>query len=114
MVANQKRSKIQRNLNDPTNMHRQPTRKSVRRAMTADIEERSLRMQKQAARVERELANESYTRMIARFDEVFNENLAQFMMQLLAASRDNHHSQKTNLCIRLDYNGYVTRQMGLH
>jgi hypothetical protein len=71
-------------------------------------------MQKQAARVERELANESYKLMIARFDEVFSENLAQFMTQLLAASNEEHHSQKANLCIRLDYNGYVTRQMGLH
>jgi gamma-tubulin complex component 2 len=113
-VAHQKRSKIQRNLNDPSNMHRQPSGKSVRRAMTADIEERSLRMQKQAVRVERELANESYKRMIARFDEVFSENLAQFMTQLLTASNEEHHSQKANLCIRLDYNGYVTKQMGLH
>lgn len=71
-------------------------------------------MQKQATRVERELSNESYKRMIARFDEVFSENLADFMKQLLSASNEEHHSQKANLCIRLDYNGFVTRQMGLH
>lgn len=80
--------------------------------MITENEERKLRMNKQAARVERELANESYKRMIERFDEVFSENLARFMKQLLAAS-DEHHSQKANLCIRLDYNGYVTKQMGL-
>lgn len=71
-------------------------------------------MQKQAARVERELANETYKRMIMRFDEVFSENLAEFMKLLLSASNEEHHSQKANLCIRLDYNGYVTKQMGLH
>ena len=82
--------------------------------MLTQNEQRAIRMQKQAARVERELANESYKRMISRYDEVFSENLADFMKQLLSASNEEHHSQKANLCIRLDYNGYVTRQMGLH
>lgn len=82
--------------------------------MVTQNEERSLRMHKQAARVERELANESYKRMISRFDEVFTENLATFMKQLLSASTEEHHSQKANLCIRLDYNGFVTKEMGLH
>lgn len=112
-VANEKRSAIQRNLNDPANTRRAPSKKALRKAMLTQNEERLVRMQKQAARVERELANESYTRMISRFDEVFSENLAEFMKQLFLTSNEEHHSQKANLCIRLDYNGYVTRQMGL-
>lgn len=113
-VATEKRSIIQRNLNDPSNTRRAPSKKAIRKAMLSQNEERSLRIRKQASRVERELSNESYTRMISRFDEVFSENLADFMEQLLSASHEEHHSQKANLCIRLDYNGYVTKQMGLH
>ena len=112
-VSYEKRSTIQRNLNDPSNTKQVPSKKALRKAMATENEERSLRMQKQAARVERELGNESYKRMIARFDQVFDENLAEFMNLLLSASNEEHHSQKANLCIRLDYNGFVTKQMGL-
>ena len=113
-VAKKKRSIIQRNLNDPTSTRGAPSKKVIRKAMTTQNEERTLRMQKQAARVEGELAEESYKRMISRYDEVFTENLSNFMKQLLSAAHEEYHSQKANLCIRLDYNGYVTRQMGLH
>jgi hypothetical protein len=74
--------------------------------------ERQHRVQRQTVRVEREVGSESYQRMIARFDEVFSENLREFMTQL-TQSDDLYHTHKVNLCIRLDYNGYVTAAMGL-
>ena len=60
---------------------------------------------RQTRKVGREVSSDSYKRMVSRFDEVFNADLADFMMQL------NSHTASglvANLGIRLDYNGYVT------
>jgi hypothetical protein len=48
--------------------------------------------------------------MVQRFDDVFNQDLADFMVQL------NSHTASglvANLGIRLDYNGYVTSSMAM-
>jgi len=60
----------------------------------------------------REVSGESYQRMVTRFEEVFSGNLRDFMVQL-TSSDDLYHTHKVNLCIRLDYNGYVTSSLGL-
>ena len=74
--------------------------------------ERQKRVGRQATRVNREVSGESYQRMVTRFEEVFSKNLRDFMAQL-TNSDDLYHSHKVNLCIRLDYNGYVTQSLGL-
>ena len=43
--------------------------------------------------------------MIQRFDEVFNEDLKDFMVHLNSATASGIVA---NLEIRLDYNGYIT------
>lgn len=106
--ATEKRQAQQRTLNSP---EYSAEKNLLRKNMIFARDERRKRLEKQTARVERELTNESYKRMISRFDEVFNQNLGEFMMQL--KNGDQLHSNGDNLFFRLDYNGYVTRSMGL-
>lgn len=81
--------------------------------------ERQDRIQKQLNRVQRELSSESYCRMISRFDEVFSAYLKEFMMQLSndhskhVTMSNNKYGKNTtsniaNLCMLLDYNGYIS------
>jgi sorbitol-specific phosphotransferase system component IIA len=77
----------------------------LRRNLVSLREERANLQYRQTRKVGREVASDSYKKMVARFDEVFNADLADFMMQL------NTHTETglvANLGIRLDYNGYVT------
>lgn len=109
VAANKKRSAIQRNFNilGKTAMSRTLLRKIV----TRDQEERRLRVEKQTARVARELHNESYKRMIKRYGEVFDSNLTEFMQSLQSQPNGRFQSHIANLCIRLDFNGFVTQRM---
>jgi len=87
------------------------TNRALRKNLIAIRDERRNRLARQTARVERELTNESYKRMISRYDEVFNDNLGEFVMQLKEGRSRNWHGE--NLFLRLDYNGYVTKSMGM-
>jgi gamma-tubulin complex component 2 len=111
-VATEKQKVIQRNLNDRGGPRVAVSRKQLKESMQNDRDERQRRVQEQTARVERELSGDSYQKMIARFDEVFSDNLREFVLQL-TESDDVYHTHKVNLCIRLDYNGYVTSAMGM-
>jgi gamma-tubulin complex component 2 len=86
--------------------------KQLRESIQRQREERMERVQRQSARVEREVSGEPYRRMVTRFEEVFTKHLRDFMIQL-TRSDDIFHTHKVNLCIRLDYNGYITRSLGL-
>jgi gamma-tubulin complex component 2 len=111
-VATEKQKIIQRNLNDRGGPRVAVSRKQLKESMQNDRDERQRRVQEQTARVERELSGDSYQKMITRFDEVFSDNLREFVLQL-TESDDVYHTHKVNLCIRLDYNGYVTSAMGM-
>ncbi|GAX21139.1 hypothetical protein FisN_1Lh184 [Fistulifera solaris] len=112
-VANEKQKVVQRTLNNRRDSRRfLIDQKTLQKTIQNSRLERRERIQRQTARVEHEINGESYPRMISRFEEVFSKNLRDFMSQL-TQSDDLYHSQKVNLCIRLDYNGYVTRAMGL-
>jgi gamma-tubulin complex component 2 len=111
-VATEKQKVVQRNLNERGGPRAAVSRKQLKEKITNDRTERQLRVQTQTARVERELSGDSYQKMITRFDEVFSDNLREFVLQL-TESDDVYHTHKVNLCIRLDYNGYVTSAMGM-
>ena len=112
-VAAEKQKVVQKNLNKRRDSKRYSMdRKALHKSMQSSQLERKQRIQRQTARVEREIMGESYPRMISRFDEVFSDNLREFMAQL-THSDDLYRAEKINLCNRLDYNGYVTRAMGL-
>ena len=112
-VATEMQKMVQSTLNDRGGVRssKQSSKileESLKRAQT----ERLKRVRRQTARVEREVSGESYQRMVTRFEEVFSGNLRDFMVQL-TSSDDLFHTHKVNLCIRLDYNGYVTNSLGL-
>jgi gamma-tubulin complex component 2 len=111
-VAQEKHRQIQRNLNDRGGGRATLSSKDLQDTIQKDRQERQNRVHRQTRRVEREITNDSYRKMISRFDVVFSENLKDFMLQLMQAD-DLYHSHKVNLCIRLDYNGYVTESIGL-
>lgn len=83
----------------------------MKERMEAQKNERLLQKQKQVDKLERELKSDSYKRMIARFEQVFNSNLSEFMQQLMSDSTSHAHTHLANLCVRLDYNGYVSYSM---
>jgi gamma-tubulin complex component 2 len=86
--------------------------KKIRDKILAAQEHRQIQKQKQTERLKRELNTESYKRMILRFEQVFNLNLSDFMKQLRQSeSSTQYHTHLANLCMRLDYNGYVTKTM---
>lgn len=70
-----------------------------------------MRKQKQIDRLQNELQTENYKHMVTKFEEVFNTHLSEFMSLLMSNSDGRYHTHLSNLCIRLDYNGYVTRSM---
>jgi len=82
------------------------------RKMKAELlesqQKRKLRNQEQMNRLRRELSTESYKKMIKRFEEVFHSNLTEFMSLLSKNSDGHYNSHLFNLCIRLDYNGYLS------
>jgi len=82
-----------------------------RKVVAQEQEERRHRIAKQTARVERELHNESYKRMIKRYGEVFDSNLTEFMETLQSQPTGRFQSHIANLCMRLDFNGFVTQKM---
>ena len=79
--------------------------------IAAEKEQKRMQKQKQIDKLERELNSDSYRRMILRFEQVFNSNLSEFMTQLMSDSNSHAHTHLANLCVRLDYNGFVTRSM---
>ena len=86
--------------------------KHLQESFRRNRNDRSDRLQRQTARIEREICSEPYRRMIIRFEEVFSKNLKDFMIQI-NSSDDIYHAHKVNLCIRLDYNGYISSSLGL-
>lgn len=111
-LANEKQNQVQRSLN---NRGLAPTRVSMENLqdkMKKDRNERHERINKRTARIEREISNESYQRMINRFDEVFSDHLRSFMTQL-TRSDELFHTHKVNLCIQLDYNGFIAQNFDL-
>jgi len=77
------------------------------------MEERKLRKQNQIDQLQHKLNTESYKRMISRFQQVFDSNLSEFMTQLISDNDGRYHTHLSNLCIRLDFNGFVTKSMKL-
>jgi gamma-tubulin complex component 2 len=61
----------------------------------------------QAEYIRSETSHESYRRMISKFAEHFDTQLGEFLENLWADS-NRHHPQLSNLCARLDYNGYYS------
>ncbi|CAB9498982.1 tubulin complex component 2 [Seminavis robusta] len=109
LIAVERREAIQRSLNDRgSGGTKHPVDKSaVREALSSFKQDRQVRLKKQKRRVGRELASESYRRMVGRFEEVFSAYLSEFMTQLNGDVGTSNHTHQTNLSSRLDYNGFL-------
>lgn len=74
------------------------------------IRETKLRIQEDF--ITREVTHDAYIRTLAKFSDTFDSQLGEFLEKLWTDSYRNH-PQLSNLCIRLDYNGfYDTRFAG--
>lgn len=104
-LAAEKRGVVQRNLNERGTTQNAMDRPALRRAMASTKEERKTMNNRQTRRVGREVNSESYQRMINRFNEVFDQDLTDFMVQLNANTTSGIVA---NLGIRLDYNGFLS------
>jgi hypothetical protein len=66
---------------------------------------RSARIKVQADFISREVTHEAYIRMLEKFSDTFDQQLREFLDKLWTDSY-RHHPQLSNLCVRLDYNGF--------
>jgi len=82
--------------------------------MTSVRNERKRRISILTTRMQKAIQSENYQKMIKRFIQVFDTQLHDFMRQLMTDSHAHYHSHLSNLCTRLDFNGFVTRSMNLH
>jgi len=110
-IATESRQKRNRRMFDSIDSTSVKREKMVKEKFAALKEQKRIQKQKQVDKLERELNTDSYRRMISRFEQVFNSNLSEFMTQLMSDSNGSAHTHLQNLCVRLDYNGYVTRSM---
>jgi len=111
MIATEERQRRQLsmfNYNDATSGNR---KKRLKEAREAAQEQRRGRKLKQMDNLKQELNSLSYKKMISRFEQVFNTRLSEFMVQLMSNSEEKYHTHLSNLCMRLDYNGYVAQSI---
>jgi len=93
---------------DMSQKERQAKKKAQKQAILAEKNERDSKHKRHVNNIQRELNNSTYDRMIRRHTEVFDDNLEDLMRKL--RSKVALHSKIDNLCIRLDYNGYLSKQ----
>jgi len=110
-IATESRQKRNRRMFESVDSVSVKREKRMNERISADKEQKRMQKQKQIDKLHRELNSDSYKRMIMRFEQVFNSNLSEFMKQLMSDSNSHAHKHLTNLCVRLDYNGFVTRSM---
>jgi len=110
-IATESRQKRNRRMFESTDGASVKMEQKMKERMSAEKEKKILQKRKQADKLGKELKSDSYRRMISRFEQVFNSNLSEFMVQLMSDSNSHAHMHLTNLCVRLDYNGFVTRSM---
>eukprot|EP00594_Rhizosolenia_setigera_P000332 CAMPEP_0178947992 /NCGR_PEP_ID=MMETSP0789-20121207/5217_1 /TAXON_ID=3005 /ORGANISM="Rhizosolenia setigera, Strain CCMP 1694" /LENGTH=356 /DNA_ID=CAMNT_0020628293 /DNA_START=251 /DNA_END=1321 /DNA_ORIENTATION=- len=73
---------------------------------------RRARIKHLTERMQKAIKSENYQRMISRFSQVFDSQLGDFMSQLTHHGYYNDSSPHlSNLCTRLDFNGFVTRAL---
>ena len=104
-LALEKQKVVQQGLHN-WDTSRRNNQKELHKTLRKDYLDRQQRVLEHTRRVEREVTLSSYTAMIDRHEEVFNLQLREFM-NLLSKSDDLYHTQKVNLCISLDYNGFA-------
>jgi len=85
---------------------------SVERLHQEEMSEKRQRSKDQSRRLLREVSSPEFRRMISHYETTFTKHLRAFM-KIVTKSDDRYHTQKLNLCTRLDFNGFVSYSMGL-
>lgn len=112
-LAKEKRKRTQRSRNDRAGSRRSSqSRNTVAKILMEDIAQRQDRVKQQIGRVGRETSSESYRQMIVRFDEVFSHQFCDFLLQL-KYTEGFYQTSNASLCTRLDYNGRISKALGL-
>lgn len=68
---------------------------------------RQVRIAARSEHITQEASHSSYVATIARFEETFDKQVGEFLERLWTDSH-RHHPQLSNLCVRLDYNGFYS------
>ena len=68
---------------------------------------RQVRIHARSEHMNSEATHETYVRTIARFEKTFDAQVGEFLERLWNDSH-RHHPQLSNLCVRLDYNGFYS------
>jgi len=68
---------------------------------------RQVRIQARSEHLTSEASHETYVRTIKRFEATFDAQVGEFLEGLWTDSH-RHHPQLSNLCVRLDYNGFYS------
>ena len=69
---------------------------------------RRQRIEVQGEHIRESVTHEAYIRMIKKFQDNFDSMLQMFLKLLLDRSHAQFHSHLSNLCTRIDYNGFYT------
>jgi hypothetical protein len=103
-VAIEKRRSVQRTLNNRGNAKTSLPLQIIQESMKVERRERQQRIHEQSIRVKLEVNSPSYRSMVARFNDVFSQNLSEFMTELKHADNDIYTPRAMNLALRLDFN----------
>ena len=85
--------------------------KIMRASIASGKNDRRKRISMLTSRMQKAILSKNYQKMIQRFVQVFDTQINDFMKQLMVDSHEHYHSHLSNLCTRLDFNGFVTRTM---
>jgi gamma-tubulin complex component 2 len=77
------------------------------------LSQRQQRLAAYTEYIDRETSHESFVKMLEKFSDTFDSQLKEFLEKLWTDSY-KHHAQLSNLCVRLDYNGFYSTQFSLH
>jgi hypothetical protein len=59
-------------------------------------------------------SGDSFRTTVGKYAELFDDHQSKFMARLWGDSRAQYQSHLSNLCTRLDYNGYFAAHMDVH
>ena len=80
---------------------------SEARALGIARQMRQVRIQARSDYINSETSHDSYTATLDRFASTFDGQVVEFLERLWSDSHRNH-PQLSNLCVRLDYNGFYS------
>ena len=82
----------------------------TKRALGVEHQLRQVRIRARSEYISSEATHETYVRTFNKFSSTFDAQVVEFLEKLWTDSH-RHHPQLSNLCVRLDYNGFYSNHM---